>query len=244
MQQRIRRSLALSAGCVTILAVCIQAYAACHVKGCPPYTTQPVALPQNQVIGVVATTAIPDGATTPMSNALSTLNGQAGPTQNGTGTTFVQYATYEDAAAALGTNGVVVSIGFDTTSTTPPPCDGNTQIVGCGGYTPSSAGSTTAESGTITIYLGSQTCGGACFNQNQSGYAAAIQGVIEHEFYHGLGIGNTSSPGQLMSPFTNENINGTLYSNNSGGTTSPQSCDKKETQRAAKQRATGAPCPS
>ena len=246
MQQRKGcKPLALSASCAVVMAVCIQAYAACHVKGCPPYTTQGLALPQNQVIGVVAPSAVPGAASAPLANALSTLNAQSSPTQNGSGTTFVQYATYQAAADALGPNGVVVSIGFDTTSTTPPACDGSTQIVGCSSYSPSAAGSTVADGGSITIYMASQTCGGqASLNAGQSKYTNAIQGVIEHEFYHGLGIGNATSSGTLMSPFTNLNDNGTYYANNAAGTTSPTSCDKKETQRAAKQRATGAPCGS
>lgn len=241
-----RRFLLISTVEAFLCTFSISAHAACHVKGCPPYSTHPTALPQNQTIAVVANGTVPSDAAGPLANALSTVGGQGGATQNGTGDSFQQYATADAAYNAVGNNGAIVNITFDTTTTAPPPCGKTLNPVACSSYPPTTGN--VSNGGQITVYLKSQNCGGPCFDSSQSGYAAAIQGVIEHELYHGLGIGDTSTPGYIMSPYSNissSGINGSTYlSNNAGGTTSPQPCDKKETQRASTQRATGVACPS
>ena len=234
--------------------------ASCNVKGCNKYNAQNIALPQNQTIGIYVNGTVPatvDGSTGAYAQALSTINSCSGATcqngqiGNGSGDTFAQYASQDQAALSVNSNSAIVQITFNTTDTTPPSCNGSSDVVGCSTWSGSGG---TANYGTIVIYLNSQQCGGPCFNSNAPGYAAAVQGVIQHELYHGLGIGDTSSPGSIMSPYTVSSSGcdasssscfssgGTPTPNNPAGTTTIQPCDNQTVQAAATARACGCSC--
>ena len=63
-------------------------------------------------------------------------------------------------------------------------------------------------------------------------YQSAVTAVIEHEIYHGLGVGDAAQAGSIMSKFAN--ITG--QPNDTAGTTSVTCCDKKEVKVAKKVR--------
>ena len=205
-------------GLLGALVPAVLAAGVCAVKptGCPEYEVLNKSFPAGNV--TISTRGMTAAQQTWVANAITALNASGAAQAAG-----VSFQLASSSAA-----GDVGYVDMSFPSTPNDKAAGDTRQY----HSPSSPNET--KHADINIYLNAQCGSVACFDPSQSAaYQAAVQGVIEHELLHTLGLGDTVSQTvqDIMAPFRGVN--------NGSGTRSITPCNSAGVTKAQQSRSTG-----